>query len=198
MSPLILPRNVETASFSFCLDTKWQNIAPVGWFNSNNQASLPCQRANWKWQSLFGFNQKHQHFQCDISDWKVCELRVRFGWRGGWFVGCHLECFLCILLIVFSFWRKRRWGKDRHSLLPLSSGIWDLQAPWQMSVTWGDPTGSDALVLILPRNFSQEDSGAEGTYSPRSLSLLRAGEGCASHGPTNLFYSFSIRLGPVL
>lgn len=101
MSLPVLPRNVETVSFLFCLDTKWQNVAPVGWFNSNKQASLPCQRADWKRQPLFGFNQKCQHFQCDISDSKVCELCICLGWRWGWSVGHHLGGFLCTLLIYF-------------------------------------------------------------------------------------------------
>lgn len=203
MSPPLLPRNVETVSFFFCLDTKWQNVAPVGWFNSNTRASLPCQGADWKWQSLLGFNQKRQRFQCDISDSKVWELRVCLGWRWAWSLGCHLggSCvfywFICFLLLERSM-RKRPGGKDRHSLLPLSPDVWDLQGSWQVSVMWGDPKGSDALAWLLSRNFSQERRGADGTYSPWGWAL-RAGEGSAGISwPHKSLLLFGVRLRPAL
>lgn len=111
--------------FLFHSDTKWQNVAPVGWFNLNKQTSLPCQSPDSKWQFLFGFNQKCQHFQCYISDSKVFRLRICLGWRWGWSVGHRssvyfIDLFICLLLLVERSRRKRLWEKeDRHSLLPL-------------------------------------------------------------------------------
>lgn len=119
MSLAALPRNIETISFCFHSDRKWHNIAPVERFNLNKQASLPCQITDSKWQFLFGFNQKRQHFQCDISDSEVFELCVCLGWRWGWSLG-HLSFLVYFTdLFVEGSGRKGPWEKDEQSLLPL-------------------------------------------------------------------------------
>lgn len=105
--------------FLFHSDRKWHNIAPVERFNLNKQASLPCQITDSKWQFLFGFNQKRQHFQCDISDSEVFELCVCLGWRWGWSLG-HLSFLVYFTdLFVEGSGRKGPWEKDEQSLLPL-------------------------------------------------------------------------------
>lgn len=152
--------------FLFHSDTKWQNVAPVGWFNLNKQASLSCQSADSKWQFLFGFNQKYRHFQCDISNSKVFELCICLGWRWGWSVGHLFLCILLICLFVFSYWWREAGGKDHERrrmgtaccLYP-SSSVWDLQVSRQRSVMWRDPKGNNGLVCFLSRSFSQKAWG---------------------------------------
>lgn len=189
--------------FPFCLDTKWQNVAPVGWFNSNKQASLPCQRADWKWQSLFGFNQKRHRAQSDISDPGVCESRVSLGWRWGWSAGCHLGGFLCSLLIyLFSPIGENHEEKPIREGQAAAPGLRCLGFAgfWWMSVTQGYPKGRNALVWLFPGIFSQEQSGAEGTSSPRQTESAEGLERAvlASREPTNLFHPFGVRLRPGL
>lgn len=153
----------------FHSDTKRQNVAPVGWFNLNKQASTPCQGADSKRQRLFGFNQKCQHFWCDISDSKVFGTCVCLRWREGWSV-CR-SLFLCTLwicvplFVVGSGIEGPGEKKDACSPLPLpqhtslrfaSAQAHRLPAVWQRWVTWRNLKGNNGLEWFLSRRFFQK------------------------------------------
>lgn len=127
-------------------------------------------------------------FQSETSTFSVWHFRFESLWAADLFgveMGVDLLVVIWGLLVCFidlfvlSCWWREEWGKDHERRTGTAFRPSADEFGICRSLTWADPKGRDALVWFSSRNCCQDHSGAEGTRSPRQLSLTRVGEGCA-------------------
>lgn len=109
--------------FLFHSDTKWQNLAPVGWFNLKKQAPSPPSMSKCWFETTICV-----WFQSEMSIFSVWHFWFKsfcvaylFGMEVGlicWsFFVYFIDLFICFLLLEKQ--EKGPWEKEGHSLLPL-------------------------------------------------------------------------------